>query len=183
MQPSAEAFGSLNFDNDLYLVTYAEGQIQAKKLTTIHRCIDDSQTEYFSLVDESDGTKRIFDYIPLILDLIQGEKVFFIDEMERSLHPSLMRKLMELFFKYSNTITTQLIFTTHESTLMDQDLLRRDEIWLMEKSKGGESSLQRMDEKFSLRFDKELERNYLKGLFGSVPDFGSERAIQRLQAI
>ena len=85
--------------------------------------------------------------------------------------------------KYSNTITTQLIFTTHESTLMDQDLLRRDEIWLMEKSKGGESSLQRMDEKFSLRFDKELERNYLKGLFGSVPDFGSERAIQRLQAI
>ena len=179
----AEAFGSLNFDNDLYLVTYAEGQIQAKKLTTIHRCIDDSQTEYFSLVDESDGTKRIFDYIPLILDLIQGEKVFFIDEMERSLHPSLMRKLMELFFKYSNTITTQLIFTTHESTLMDQDLLRRDEIWLMEKSKGGESSLQRMDEKFSLRFDKELERNYLKGLFGSVPDFGSERAIQRLQAI
>ncbi len=103
--------------------------------------------------------------------------------LERSLHPSLMRKLMELFFKYSNTITTQLIFTTHESTLMDQDLLRRDEIWLMEKSKGGESSLQRMDEKFSLRFDKELERNYLKGLFGSVPDFGSERAIQRLQAI
>lgn len=55
--------------------------------------------------------------------------------MERSLHPALMRKLIELFFKYSNTISTQLIFTTHESTLMDQDLLRRDEIWLIEKIK------------------------------------------------
>ena len=179
----SEAFGSLRFEKDLYLVTYTDEQIQAKKLTTIHSRMDNEENEFFSLNDESDGTKRIFDYIPLILDLIQGEKVFFIDEMERSLHPTLMRKLMELFFKYSNSINTQLIFTTHESTLMDQDLLRRDEIWLMEKSAEGVSSFQRLDEKFSLRFDKELERAYLKGMFGSIPVFGSERAIQRLQAI
>ena len=103
--------------------------------------------------------------------------------MERSLHPSLMRKLMELFFKYSNTISTQLIFTTHESTLMDQDLLRRDEIWLMEKSHQGVSSINRLDEKFSLRFDKELERAYLKGMFGSIPQFGSEHAIINLRRL
>ncbi len=179
----SEAFGSLRFGNDLYLITYAEGNILAKKLTTVHRRIDDNEMEYFSLVDESDGTKRIFDYIPLILDLIQGEKVFIIDEMERSLHPSLMRKLMYLFYKYSNTISTQLVFTTHESTLMDQDLLRRDEIWLMEKTKQGISSLDRLDEKFSLRFDKELERAYLKGLFGAVPQFGSENAILLLRRL
>lgn len=137
----------------------------------------------FSLGDESDGTQRIFDYIPLILDLIQGEKVFVIDEMERSLHPALMRKLIELFFKYSNNISTQLIFTTHESTLMDQDLLRRDEIWLIEKDKEGVSSLNRLDEKFNLRFDKELERSYLKGLFGASPDFGSEGTILKLKAL
>lgn len=179
----SEAFGSLRFGEDLFLVTYIDGHIQAKKLTTIHHRMDDSENEYFSLDDESDGTKRIFDYIPLILDLIQGEKVFFIDEMERSLHPKLMQKLLELFFKYSNSISTQLLFTTHESTLMDQDLLRRDEIWLMEKTKQGVSSFQRLDEKFSLRFDKELEKSYMKGLFGSVPEFGPESAIQRLQAI
>lgn len=180
---NADAFGSLRFDENLYLVTYTDGQIHAKKLTTIHRRLDDDENEYFSLDDESDGTKRIFDYIPLILDLIQGEKVFVIDEMERSLHPSLMRKLMDLFFRYSNNVSTQLIFTTHESTLMDQGLLRRDEIWLMEKAANAVSTFDRLDEKFSLRFDKELERNYLKGLFGSVPKFGPDSAILKLRSI
>lgn len=179
---NADAFGSLRFENDLYLITYSDGEIKAKKLTTVHKCINDDGVEYFSLVDESDGTKRIFDYIPLILDLMQGEKVFVIDEMERSLHPVLMRKLMDLFFKYANDISTQLIFTTHESTLMDQDILRRDEIWLMEKTKKGVSSFSRLDEKFNLRFDKELERNYLKGLFGAIPNFGSDNAISLLRS-
>ena len=179
----SESFGSLRFGEDLYLITNVNGQIIAKKLTTMHTRIDDEETEYFSLVDESDGTKRIFDYIPLILDLIQGEKVFVIDEMERSLHPNLMRKLLYLFYKYSNTITTQLILTTHESTLMDQDLLRRDEIWLMEKNEQGVSSLERLDEKFSLRFDKELEKDYLKGVFGGVPHFKEENAILLLRRI
>lgn len=180
---NAEAFGSLKFENNLYLITFVDGIIKAKKLQTLHNIIDKKEKEYFSLGDESDGTQRIFDYIPLILDLIQGEKVFVIDEMERSLHPALMRKLLELFFKYSNDISTQLIFTTHESTLMDQDLLRRDEIWLIEKNKEGMSSLNRLDEKFSLRFDKELEKSYLKGLFGASPDFGSENAIRKLRAL
>ena len=100
--------------------------------------------------------------------------------MERSLHPALMRKLIELFFKYSHNISTQLIFTTHESTLMDQNLFRRDEIWFMEKTNAGISSIIRLDEKFNLRFDKELEKNYLKGLFGAIPIFGDERNIERL---
>lgn len=55
----------------------------------------------FSLGDESDGTKRLFDYIPLILDLIQGGKVFIVDEMERSLHPSLIKQIILLFYKHS----------------------------------------------------------------------------------
>lgn len=180
---NADAFGSLRFENDLYLITYSDGEIRTKKLTTMHKCINDDGVEFFSLVDESDGTKRIFDYIPLILDLMQGEKVFVIDEMERSLHPVLMRKLMDLFFKYANDISTQLIFTTHESTLMDQDILRRDEIWLMEKTKEGVSSFSRLDEKFNLRFDKELEKNYLKGLFGATPNFGSDNAILLLSSL
>ena len=175
-----EAFGSIRFENNLYLITFTNGEIKAKKLQTLHNIIDEEGKEYFSLGDESDGTQRIFDFIPLILDLIQGEKVFVIDEMERSLHPALMRKLIELFFKYSHNISTQLIFTTHESTLMDQNLFRRDEIWFMEKTNAGISSIIRLDEKFNLRFDKELEKNYLKGLFGAIPIFGDERNIERL---
>ena len=179
----AEAFGALRFDSNLYLISLVEGTVVAKKLQTIHKRIDDKEREYFSLGDESDGTQRIFDYIPLVLDLIQGEKVFIVDEMERSLHPVLMRKLIELFFKYSNNISTQLIFTTHESTLMDQELLRRDEIWLVGKDKDGVSSISRLDEKFNLRFDKELEKSYLKGLFGATPDLSEETAIQKLREL
>jgi len=176
-----EAFGSIRFENNLYLITFSNGEIKAKKLQTLHNRIDEEGKEYFSLGDESDGTQRIFDFIPLILDLIQGEKVFVIDEMERSLHPALMRKLIELFFKYSHNISTQLIFTTHESTLMDQNLFRRDEIWFMEKTTVGISSIMRLDDKFNLRFDKELEKSYLKGLFGAIPNFGDERNIERLR--
>lgn len=72
---NAEAFGSLKFENNLYLITFTDGTVKAKKLQTIHNVIDKEEKEYFSLGDESDGTQRIFDYIPLILDLIQGEKV------------------------------------------------------------------------------------------------------------
>jgi AAA15 family ATPase/GTPase len=180
---NAEAFGALRFDNNLYLISLVDSAIKAKKLQTLHKRIDDKEREYFSLGDESDGTQRIFDYIPLILDLIQGKKVFIVDEMERSLHPVLMRKLIELFFKYSNNISTQLIFTTHESTLMDQELLRRDEIWMVEKNTEGVSSLSRLDEKFNLRFDKELEKSYLKGLFGATPNLSDETAIQELRGL
>ena len=175
-----ELFGTLSLDNNLYLISSHSGDIKAQKLQTLHKRIDDNGFEQFSLKDESDGTKRIFDYIPLILDLIQGEKVFIIDEMERSLHPSLMRKLLDLFYKYSSGESTQLIFSTHESTLMDQELLRRDEIWLTEKTKEGISSLSRLDEKFNLRFDKELEKAYLKGLFGAVSKFESDNVITQL---
>lgn len=86
-------------------------EIKAKKLMTVHKKIDDADVELFSLGDESDGTKRLFDYIPLILDLIQGGKVFVVDEMERSLHPSLIQQIILLFYKYSNGVSSQLIFT------------------------------------------------------------------------
>ena len=95
--------------------------------------MDEADIELFSLGDESDGTKRLFDYIPLILDLIQGGKVFIVDEMERSLHPSLIKQIILLFYKHSKDVSSQLIFTTHESSLMDQKIFRRDEIWLMKK--------------------------------------------------
>lgn len=61
---------------------------------TVHHIIETGEKEYFSLEEESDGTNRLFDYIPLILDFIQGDKVFVIDEIERSLHPSLIKRYL-----------------------------------------------------------------------------------------
>lgn len=136
--------------------------------------------ELFSLGDESDGTKRLFDYIPLILDLIQGGKVFVVDEMERSLHPSLIQQIILLFYKYSNGVSSQLIFTTHESSLMNLRIFRKDEIWLMKKDNCGISSFGRMDELYNVRFDKMLQNSYLNGEYGATPIFETEEEISKL---
>ena len=178
-----EAFGSLRFEDNLYLITMSEGEIIAKKLMIIHKRIDIDDCELFSIGEESDGTQRLFDFIPLILDFIQGDKVFIIDEMERSLHPDLMIKLIELYFEYSEEISTQLIFTTHNSSLMSYDLLRSDEIWTVNKSSGGISSLGRFDETFNPRFDRVLQPSYLKGEFEGIPKFDKEELLKLIRLL
>lgn len=178
-----EAFGSLRSEDNLYLITMSEGEIIAKKLMIIHKRIDADDYELFSIGEESDGTQRLFDFIPLILDFIQGDKVFIIDEMERSLHPALMLKLIELYFKYSEEMSTQLIFTTHNSSLMSYDILRSDEIWTVNKSVNGISSIGRFDETFNPRFDKILQPLYLKGEFKGVPRFDNEELIKLIKLL
>lgn len=147
---------------------------------TVHKKMDEADIELFSLGDESDSTKRLFDYIPLILDLIQGGKVFIVDEMERSLHPSLIKQIILLFYKHSKDVSSQLIFTTHESSLMDQKIFRRDEIWLMKKDNNGISSFGRMDNLYNVRFDKMLQNSYLNGEYGATPIFETEEEINKL---
>lgn len=175
-----EAFGTLRFDDNLYLINLIDGEIKAKKLMTVHKKIDDTDVELFSLGDESDGTKRLFDYIPLILDLIQGGKVFVVDEMERSLHHALIQQIITLFYKYSKDVSSQLIFTTHDSSLMNQKVFRKDEIWLMRKSSNGISSFGRMDNLYNVRFDKMLQNSYLNGEYGATPIFETEEEISKL---
>lgn len=177
---SDEAFGTLRFEDNLFLINFIEGEIKAKKLMTVHKKIDNEGIELFSLGDESDGTKRLFDYIPLILDLVQGGKVFIVDEMERSLHPSLIQQIIKLFYKYSEGTSSQLIFTTHESSLMNQKIFRKDEIWLMKKNSNGISSFGRMDELYNVRFDKMLQNSYLNGDYGAVPKFETEDELKKL---
>lgn len=177
---SDEAFGTLRFEDNLFLINFIEGEIKAKKLMTVHKKIDNEGIELFSLGDESDGTKRLFDYIPLILDLVQGGKVFIVDEIERSLHPSLIQQIIKLFYKYSEGTSSQLIFTTHESSLMNQKIFRKDEIWLMKKSSNGISSFGRMDELYNVRFDKMLQNSYLNGDYGAVPKFETEDELKKL---
>ena len=118
--------------------------------------------------------------MPLILDLIQGGKVFIVDEMERSLHPSLIKQIILLFYKHSKDVSSQLIFTTHESSLMDQKIFRRDEIWLMKKDNNGISSFGRMDNLYNVRFDKMLQNSYLNGEYGATPIFETEEEINKL---
>jgi AAA15 family ATPase/GTPase len=106
-------------------------------------------------------------------------KVYVIDEMERSLHPKLTSRFIELFDQMHPHQKIQLIFTTHESSIMDQELFRRDEIWFIERDKNNNSNIYSLD-KFKERYDKKLSKAYLESRYGAIPVFNSLRK-NRLQ--
>ena len=126
-------------------------------------------TEKYEYGEESDGTQRLIQLLNVILN--DGEEtIFIIDELDRSFHPQMTIKFVETFLKFSAKKATQLIITTHESNLMDLNILRRDEIWFAEKEKDNNTILYTL-EKFKIRYDKVVAKDYLAGRYGAVPVF------------
>ena len=123
----------------------------------------------FSFVEESDGTKRLFDLIDMLLT-DRPDTVFVVDELERSLHPKLTEHFLKLFMEAHDGVRMQLIFTTHEDTIMDQSLFRRDEIWFVERNADNASKIYSLD-RFKERYDKKLSKAYLEGRYGAIPVF------------
>lgn len=123
----------------------------------------------FSFTEESDGTKRLFDLIDMLLT-DRDDTIFVVDELERSLHPKLTEHFLKLFSKAHQNVKMQLLFTTHEDTIMDQSLLRRDEIWFIERDTDNSSKIYSLD-RFKERYDKKLSKAYLEGRYGAIPVF------------
>lgn len=138
------------------------------KITTIKLTHDKSVYD-FDFSDESDGTRRLFDLMDMLL-LKREDVVFVVDELERSLHPKLTEHFLELFSELHRERKNQLIFTTHEASIMDQRLFRRDEIWFIERGEQGSSRLYSLD-RFKERYDKVLSKAYLEGRYGAIPVF------------
>lgn len=156
----------LKFGNALFELEYDEtGTKKIAKLMFQHG-MDESKYEYG---EESDGTQRLIELLDVILN-DEEDKTFIIDELNRSLHPQMTIKFVETFLKFSEKKTTQLIITTHESNLMDLNILRRDEIWFAEKEQDNSTSLYTL-EKFKIRYDKVVAKDYLAGRYGAVPVF------------
>ena len=130
--------------------------------------------DHFELpfADESDGTQRFLELLPALYPLGEGKSdraaVYVIDELDRSLHPLLSRAFLQFFTDASKGKQNQMIVTTHETHLLDSDLLRRDEIWFVEKSPQQTSTLSSLAD-FKIRNDLKLERGYLHGRFGAIP--------------
>jgi len=124
------------------------------------------------LTDESDGTQRLLQLIPALHHLKTNGGVFVIDEIDRSMHPMLTIKFLEFFLKFCEGEQRQIIVTTHESNLLDLALLRRDEIWFVEKEKDGATKLYSLAD-FKVRKDLEIRKHYLQGRFGAVPFLGN----------
>lgn len=123
----------------------------------------------FNFAEESDGTKRLFDLIDMLLTK-REDTLFVVDELERSLHPKLTEHFLELFIQAHEGERMQLLFTTHEDTIMDQELFRRDEIWFVERDANNASAIYSLD-RFKERYDKKLSKAYLEGRYGAIPVF------------
>lgn len=139
------------------------------QLETIH--VDNNGKPVpFNFHDESDGTQKFFAFAGPILDVLKNGYVLCIDELNVNLHPKLVQFLVELFHsKESNTKNAQLIFTTHETSILTQDVFRRDQIWFCERSKEQSSVLYPLSD-FSPKKGKEnLELGYLSGRYGALP--------------
>jgi hypothetical protein len=142
-----------------------EGELLLPQFT--HR-VGDVSAE-FEYGDESQGTQKLFALAGPLLDIIKQGKILVIDELDRSLHPLLVRQVVSTFQDPAlNDRGAQLLFTTHDTTLLDQTLLRRDQIWFAEKTAGQSSILVPLSD-FSPRKGEALERGYLAGRYGGVP--------------
>lgn len=151
---------------DEIVILKEEGEIVVKQLQLEHLGKNDISAQ-FDLDEESDGTIRLLDFIPAFRDITKKQKVYIIDEIERSIHPLLIKELVSKFSKDDQT-NGQLIFTTHESNLLDQDIFRQDEIWFAEKDGTGSTDLYSLSD-FKEHKTIDIRKGYLNGRYGSIP--------------
>lgn len=124
----------------------------------------------WDLAQESDGTQRMLELLGPIYDVLQKGAVFIMDELDTSLHPYITREFVRLFNDpEANPKGAQLIFTTHDISLLDPTFLRRDQIWLTEKKASGHTELYSLAD-FSPRKGEAILKGYLSGRYGAVPD-------------
>lgn len=158
-------------DHERFLVSRKDGELIAKKLVTYHNSSDGSKVK-FDMQDESDGSQRVIDLVPVFIDLAlpKSNKVYIIDEIDRSLHTLLTQQLLETYLEScSSESRSQLLFTTHDILLMDQKLFRRDEMWVSERDREGSSDLIAFSDYKDIRYDKDIRKSYLQGRLGGIP--------------
>lgn len=157
---------TLNIGSGHPVVVKQDGELKAQVLQFTHKDKNNNDVK-FTLAQESDGTKRLVELsVAFFSDKL---KVLVIDELDKSLHPALTQFLCKSFL---NKNDKQLIITTHETSLLNKNWIRRDEIWFVNKEKyTGVSSLKPLLD-YNQRYDKELRRAYLDGRYHGVPVFG-----------
>jgi energy-coupling factor transporter ATP-binding protein EcfA2 len=131
-----------------------------------HKDVNTAEAVEFEESEESDGTRALFAFAGPWLDVIENERVLVVDELDTSLHPLLVHHLVKRL--HHEGTKAQLIFTTHDTTLLSQKLLRRDQVWFMEKDAKSSTRLYPLSD-FSPRDNEAIERGYLNGRYGGIP--------------
>ncbi|MBL7205766.1 MAG: ATP-binding protein, partial [Desulfobacteraceae bacterium] len=143
-----------------------------KKLTRLlfmHPSSDNGEDVALDFDEESAGTRKLFTLAGPWLDVLDKGLVFFMDELDTSLHPLLVRFLLSLLHNpETNRHNAQLIFNTHDTTVLDQSLMRRDQIWFVEKDEENATRLYPLSD-YKPRKGEALQKGYLYGRYGALP--------------
>lgn len=144
----------------------------------VHKTVHGSAT--FELQEESQGTQRLYALAAPVLDVLKNGRLLIVDELDSSLHPLLVRRLVDMFHNLElNPHGAQLLFTTHDTSLLDRTVFRRDQIWFTEKDRDQATRLYPLSD-FSPRETEAWEKGYLIGRYGAVPFF--DEPVQPIQA-
>jgi AAA15 family ATPase/GTPase len=155
-----------------YEMEVKEGEIVVYETAINHG----NEKDLFSYSDESDGTQRLFDLIP-VFGAANNNHVVVIDEIDRSFHSKLLLEFISKFYEVSEKFNSQLIVTTHDLNVFDLNVVRQDELWLMERETDKSSKLKPLS-KYKPRFDKTINPAYLDGRYGAVPEFNPSKLIE-----
>ncbi len=146
-----------------------EGKEVLSKLDMIHLDNEGQPVAFDFHEEESDGTQKLFSFAGPWLDTLENGYVLFIDELHDNLHPKLVRFLVQLFHSdETNPNNAQLVFTTHETSILSSEMFRRDQIWFCEKDPTRATQLFSLTD-FNYRTRENLEMAYLAGRFGALP--------------
>jgi len=131
--------------------------------------IASGESVIFDLGEESQGTQRLFAFAGILGSILEKGKTIVIDEIETSLHPLLVRYMIEVFFSpKSNPHGAQIIFSTHNTAILDNELFRRDQIWFTDKGTDQSTALTCLSD-FNPRKKEAFEKGYLEGRYGAIP--------------
>ena len=124
--------------------------------------------------DESEGIKKLFAMVCPLIDIIRSNKIFFCDEIENSLHSSIVLEIIRRFFNNEKS-TAQLIFSTHNTEVLDLNIMRRDQIWFTELEKTDrKTDLYSLSDIKNVRKDEAVQKGYIAGKYGAIPMINTE---------
>ena len=158
--------GMISLNGKFYI--FKEGK--KRKITLIQLKFEHSLNRKkvnFDIDDESDGTQRLLDLLPILFRLDNNShNIYIVDELDRSLHTKLTKYLVNSIVDVS--YNAQFLFTTHDVNLLNLKNFRQEEIWLIEKNKNGETRLKPFSD-FDITNEKNILKDYLAGRFGAIP--------------
>ncbi len=159
-----------DLQQELQLPDALKNLLEAQEGNRVEAKIVYDQFEVDLMTEESTGVKRLFQMICPIIDILNKGKILICDELEASLHKSVIFQIVQLFQHYQKDKFAQLIFSTHDTSLLDTDLFRRDQVWFTQlNTKERATDLYSLVEIKNVRKSENLEKGYVSGKYGAIP--------------